>query len=122
MVIWGSLPVVSTEGYRYFVLFVDDSSCFCWYYPRCVKTDIDKIFDYFRTMVERLFSRSVKAIQSDLGGEYRHLHTLFQTLGIVHRQTCAYTHKQNGRVEWQHRHIVETDLALLAESSVPLKY
>lgn len=73
-------------------------------------------------MVERLFSRSVKAIQSDLGGEYRHPHTLFQTLGIVHRQTYTYTHEQNDRVERQNQHIVETGLALLAESSIPLKY
>lgn len=44
------------------------------------------------------------------------------SLGILHRQSCAYTHEQNGRVEHHHRYIVETGLALLTQGFVPLKY
>ena len=34
----------------------------------------------------------------------------------------AHTHQQNGSAERKHRHIVETGLALLAHSSMPLKF
>jgi histone deacetylase 1/2 len=36
--------------------------------------------------------------------------------------SCPHTHQQNGSVERKHRHIVETGLALLANSSMPVKF
>ena len=35
---------------------------------------------------------------------------------------CPHTQEQNGVAERKHRHIVENSLALLAKSSIPLKY
>ncbi|XP_019178799.1 PREDICTED: uncharacterized protein LOC109173933 [Ipomoea nil] len=60
-----------------------------------------------------------KENNSDLGGEYKKLGSTLASLGIRHRKSCAYTHEQNGRVERKHRHVVETGLALMAQSSVP---
>jgi len=97
-----------------FCTFVDDYSRFSWFYPLRLKSDIYKTFDLFRAMVERRFSHFIKAIQSDLGGEYRRLHRFFESLGITHIQSCVYTHEQNGCVELRNRHIVKTGLALLA--------
>jgi hypothetical protein len=36
--------------------------------------------------------------------------------------SCPHTHQQNGSTERKHHHIVETGLALLAHSSVPLHF
>jgi hypothetical protein len=44
----------------------------------------------------------------------------FQDIDIGHRVSCPHTHQQNGSAERKHHHIVETGLALLAYSSVPL--
>lgn len=93
-----------------------------WYFPMRLKSDLYAIFRQFQTLVERQFSCSIKTVQSDLGGEYRKLHHFLADLGIAHRQSCAYMHEQNGRVECKHRHIVETGLALLAQGSVPSRY
>lgn len=41
-------------------------------------------------------------------------------MGIFYRLSCPHTHQQNGAVERKHRHLVETGLALLSHSSVPL--
>lgn len=36
--------------------------------------------------------------------------------------TCPHTSQQNGIAERKHRHIVETGLALLAHSSLPVRF
>jgi hypothetical protein len=70
-------------------------------------------------MVERLFNTKIQQVQTDWGGEFRSLNTFFHKLGIIHRVSCPHTHQQQGCVEPKHRHIIDTTLALLAESHVP---
>jgi hypothetical protein len=55
------------------------------------------------------------------GGEYCNLHSYFQSHGITHRLSCPHTH-QHGCAERKHRHLIDTTLALLAESSLPQKF
>jgi hypothetical protein len=43
-------------------------------------------------------------------------------MGISHRLSCPHTHQQNGAVERKHRHVIETDLALLSHASISLTY
>ena len=43
-------------------------------------------------------------------------------MGILHRLSCPHTFQKNGLTERNHRHLVETGLALLAHSSLPLHY
>lgn len=47
---------------------------------------------------------------------------MLQSFGISHRISCPYAHSQNGSMESKHRHTVETELALLAHSSLPHSY
>jgi transposase InsO family protein len=72
--------------------------------------------------VERFFNTNIKAIQSDWGGEYRAVNKLLQQLGILHRVSCPHTHQQNGVIERKYRHIVETGLALLSQTHLPLPF
>lgn len=69
--------------------------------------------------VECHFNCKLKSIQLDWAGEFHKLNNLFQQFGISHQLTCPHTHHQNGSVECKHRHILETDLTLLAHASVP---
>ena len=80
------------------------------------------MFYAFQAHVERLLNTKIKAVQSDWGGEYHKLHRYFQRIGIVHRVSCPHTSQQNGVAERKHRHLVETGLALLAHSSLPLRF
>ena len=93
-----------------------------WFYPIKSKADVLPIFHQFQALVERQFNKKIICMQTDWVGEYRKLNSLFQRIGIAHRVSCPHTHQQNGAVERKHRHIVETGLALLAHSGVPLKY
>jgi hypothetical protein len=56
------------------------------------------------------------------GGEYEKPNGFFQKVGITHHVSCPHVHQQNGPAERKHRHIVEVGLALLANSSMPLKF
>ena len=42
--------------------------------------------------------------------------------GIIYRNSCPHTHKQNGVAERKYHHIIENGLTLLAKASMPLKY
>jgi hypothetical protein len=77
------------------------------------------VFLHFQSMVECLFNTKIKQIQTDWGGEFRPLNTFFHKHGIIHRISCPHTHQQQGCVEHKQRHIIDTSLALLAESHIP---
>jgi histone deacetylase 1/2 len=55
-------------------------------------------------LVKCQFTRKIKSIQTDWGGEYRKLNNFFQTIGIHNMLICPHMHEQNGSVE---RHIVK---------------
>ena len=75
-----------------------------------------------KTQVENQLNTKIKIFQSDWGSEFRSLDFLFTQHGIIHRLSCPYTSDQNGIVERKHRHIVDTGLTLLAQSSISLHY
>ena len=120
--VWGPSPVVSSERYRYYLSIVDDFTCFSWIFPMKVKAEVKDIFLKFVAFAERQYSCKVRTVQSDWGGEFRSLSSVFSQLGIGFRHPCPYTHEQNGKVERKHRHIVEIGLTLLAQASLPLKF
>lgn len=120
--LWGPAPVTSSSAYTYFLTCVDAFSRFVWVFPLKLKSDTLTQFVHFKTMVELQFNCTIKTVQSDEGGEFRPFTKYLTTLGISHRFTCPHTHHQNGIVERKHRHIVETGLALLAHSQLPLKF
>jgi hypothetical protein len=94
----------SSDGFHYFVIFIDAHTKYIWYFP----------------LVERQFSHKIKYVQTDWGGEYCKLYSFFQTIGIHHRLIYPRTHEQNGSVERRYRHIVEIGLTLLGQYSAPL--
>lgn len=109
--VWGPASIDSTDGYRYYVQFLDDHSRYVWIYPLTLKSDTLPTFQHFLTYV-----------QTQFGGEYTRIHGLCSQLGIRTRLSCPYTSSQNGRAERKHRHIVETSLALLAHASMSFQF
>ncbi|KAJ0614260.1 putative RNA-directed DNA polymerase [Helianthus annuus] len=63
--LWGPAPIVSKDGYAYYVIFVDDFSRFTWFYPLKAKSDFYNILVNFLNLVQNQFSCSVKVFQSD---------------------------------------------------------
>jgi hypothetical protein len=120
--VWGPSPTLSINGNRFYVSFIDAYSRYTWVFPIQAKSDVMPTFLQFQAMAERLLNSKIISVQSDWGGEYHNLHSYFQTHGITHRISCPHTHQQQGCVERKHRHLIDTTLALLAESHLPKKF
>lgn len=69
------------------------------------------------------FNTSRQVFRTDGGGEYlgNQFSDFLSQHGIVHKKSCPHTPK-NGVAERKHRHLVETTIALLHQSSLPLQY
>jgi transposase InsO family protein len=121
--VWCS-PVVSSSGFRYYVIFIDDFSRYSWLYPLHNKSDAFISFKKFKALVENQFSSRIKNLQSDGGGEFISFQftSFLETHGIFHRISCPYTAQQNGLAERKHRHVVEMGLSLIAQSGLPQNY
>lgn len=118
--VWGPASVLSSNGNKYFVLFVDDYSRFCWLYPIANKSDVLSIFQKFKALTENLFSTTIKSIQCDGGSEFKPVMSQFPQ--IQYRISCPYTPSQNGIVERKNRHVVELGLSIMKTASIPLKF
>jgi len=111
--VWGQ-AIESVGRKQYYVSFIDDYSKFTWIYLIKYKSEVFQKFHDFQNLVERLFDRKIKAVQTDWGGEYQRLSSFFTKIGISHHVSCPHAHQQNGAAERKHRHIVEVGLALLS--------
>ncbi|PNX89556.1 retrovirus-related Pol polyprotein from transposon TNT 1-94, partial [Trifolium pratense] len=120
--LWGPAPFKSYYGYNYYITFVDTYTKYTWFYLLNQKSDALKAFTQFLKLIQNQYQTSVKAVQSDWGGEFRPFTAMLNTLGIQHRLTCPHTSHQNGTVERKHRQIVEMGLTLLSQASLPLHF
>ena len=114
--VWGPPHTLSVDGYRSYLNFIDDFTCFTWIFPLKLKSECLKVFVQFNTFVERQFNSKIKCLQTDWGGEFRPFLPILSSLGIQFRHLCPHVHQQNGRAERLHQHIVELGLTLLAQA------
>lgn len=49
--LWGPSPITSSEGYRFYVVFIDDFSRFSWIYPLHAKSEFCDVFIRFHKFV-----------------------------------------------------------------------
>ncbi|GJR33550.1 ribonuclease H-like domain-containing protein [Tanacetum coccineum] len=90
--LWTS-PIVSSSGFKYYMLFLDHFSHYVWIYPLKNKSDMFGNFLHFRAYVKNQFKSEIKSFQCDHGGEFdnNQLHTLFSNNGIQFRFSCPKT-------------------------------
>ena len=75
--LWGPSNVVSTNGFSYYISFVDAFSKFTWIYFLKNKSETFTVFQQFKAMVELQFNTKLKSIQTDWGvNSYLCLHTV----------------------------------------------
>lgn len=121
--VWSS-PFSSVQGFKYYLIFIDDYSHYSWLFPMRFKHEVFNLFVQFKQYVENLLSAKIKSFQSDGGGEFtsRVFTNFLRNHGIHHRLFCPHTPEQNGLAERKHRHVVETGLTLLAQAHMPSSY
>ncbi|KAK8983927.1 hypothetical protein V6N11_009709 [Hibiscus sabdariffa] len=119
--VWGPSHIDS-DGFYYYVSFIDVFSWFTWLYLIKRKSDVYQCFLNFHKMIEVQFQCKVKALQTDGGTEYLCLIPWLNENGVVHRVSCPNTSEQNGKSERKHRHVVEMGLMLLAQAELSLSF
>lgn len=122
--IWGPSPCLSIDSYRYYVTFIDEFSRYCWLFPLVHKSDFYSVYVRFYHYVQTQFSRSIKILQSDGGGEYvsKQLQSFLISKGTVHQKSCPHTPEQNGLAERKHRHLIETTITILQNAKLPASF
>ena len=63
-------PVVSYDGYKYYVIFVDHFTHYIWLHHLKQKFAVHDIFIRFKALVEKYFQRPIISLYMDNGGEY----------------------------------------------------
>jgi len=89
--LWGPTPVLSTEGFRYYVIFVNAFSHYTWFYPLKLKSDALSVFMIFHKFAEIQYKTKLCALQTDNGWEFKSFIPYLQTHGIRPRFTCPHS-------------------------------
>ena len=106
------------------MIFVDDFTCFTWLFFLKRKSGVFSVFLHSKSLVGNKFNNKIKALSSDGGGEFLNhkIKAFCLNNGISHNLSYPYTPQQNGVVKRKHRQIVETSLAMLHKTNLPLSY
>ena len=118
---WTS-PILSQDGFKYYIIFVDHFTKYIWLYPFKRKSEVQEVFKRYKAIVENYFSKKIITLYSDNEGKYMALKDYLSLHGIFHLTTPPHTPEHNGYSERRHRHIVETDLTLLSHASLPITF
>ncbi|KAJ9543849.1 hypothetical protein OSB04_023556 [Centaurea solstitialis] len=122
--VWGPAPDPSMGGARYFVIFVDDHTCFTWIYLMKHRSELPPIYITFARMILTQFSKPIKILRADNAMEYKEssLLSFLQSQGTLSQYSCPGTSPQNGRAEQKHRHILDTVRTLLISTKCPERF
>ncbi|CAL9017645.1 unnamed protein product [Prunus brigantina] len=118
--VWGPARVTS-NGFHWFVTFIDDCTRLTWVFLLKNKHDVASILPEFCTVVSTQFHAQVKVFRTDNGGEYVNntLASFFRAQGIIHQTTTPFTPQQNGVSERKNRQLLEVARSLMLDMSVP---
>ncbi|KAA3466893.1 Integrase, catalytic core [Gossypium australe] len=114
----------SLNGNRYFILFIDDYSRFCWGYFLKYKSEVTLVFWKFKAIAKTQSSYKLKTLRLDNGTEYTS--TVFQTFceesRIKHQLTNTYTPQQNGVSDRKNRTLMDMVRCLMFERNLPKNF
>ena len=114
----------SLGGKKYCLVIVDDYSRYTWVYFFKHKSETQATVIDFANEVQRCFEKTIKAIRSDNGTEFKN-YTLDEFLsdeGIKHQYSTPYTPQQNGVAERKNRTLMDVARTMLAEFKSPYNF
>ena len=84
--LWGLAPLDSINGYKYYVIFIDDFTRFTWMYLLTNKSEVYSKFVMFHAMIKTQFSSTIKTLRSDGGGDFtsKSFESFLSSNGIQH--------------------------------------
>lgn len=121
--VWISF-VLSTSGFRYYLVVLDDFSHLCWTFPLCHMSDVHQRLVESVAYDKTLFGLPIKCFQADKGTEFANQATnsFFASHITMLRLSCPYTSRQNGKAECMLRTINNSICTLLIQAYMPTSY
>jgi hypothetical protein len=116
----GPMSTSSSNGYVYYVSFIDDFSRKAWIYFLKTKGEVFIKFKEFKTLIENLSEKKTKVLRSGNGGEFTsdEFKVLCGEVGIKRELSTPYNPQQNGVVERKNRTIMEAMKAMLHDQNL----
>jgi hypothetical protein len=117
----GPFPHPSIKKVSFFLIFVDDFSCFSWIYFLKQKYEVFQHLKDFKDLVEIQSRKKIKVLRTDNGGEYvnHEIHNLFHEARIQLQHIVPYTPQQNRVAERKNRFLKEMASCMLHAKSLP---
>jgi hypothetical protein len=116
--------VVSSLGYKFYLVILDDFTHFTWTFPLHHKSDVMATLISFHAFVLTQFNCPISCIQTDNGKEFDNaaLRSFLAAHSMVLRLTCLYTSQQNGHTEMALRSLNDSVRTMLLDASVPMSF
>lgn len=117
--------IATTEGYRYWVTFIDDFSHFWLVYPLQQKSEVAVVFKTYKAYAENANpGLHIIKFQDNKGGVYigKEFIKFCKECGIQCWHTETDEPYQNRVAEWVDRTVIKGCVTLLAESKLPLSF
>lgn len=120
----GPMSITSLGGALYFLLFIDDYSCYTHIYFLKQKSETFSYFQSYKTLVEKQTSKQILILRSNNGGEFisKNFNTFCKDHGIQRHFTNPYTPSQNGISKRKNRTLVEVARSMLQISSLSCSF
>ena len=118
--VWGPSGVLSLNGYRSFVTFIDCCTRTTWVYVLKNKSDVFECFRDFHNLIMTQYNACVKVLRTDNGTKYvnKEFDEYLSSFGIIHQTTCPGTSEQNGLAERKNRHLLEITRCIMMAMNV----
>ena len=90
--LWGPALVMSIEGFRYYIIFVNAFTRYTWLWPLKLKFNALLVFTIFHKLAELQYQTKLRALQTNNGGEFKAFLPYLHANGIQPRFTCPHSH------------------------------
>ena len=120
----GIIRLSNTDGYRYFVIFLDDYTRYRMVFLLSRKYQVLEAFRQYKTWMENQTGRKIQILHTDNGTEYcnSEFDKLIQDSGIQRELTIPHTPSSNGVSERDMRTIAEAARSNLIGANLSINF
>jgi hypothetical protein len=121
--LYGPVTPVTSGGWRYFLLLVDDASRFMWAILLPMKAAVADAIMHVQAIDEMESGLKLQVLRTDNGGEFTAVKfTAYCAEGIQRHYFTACSPQQNDVVEHRNQTLVATASALLKQRGMPVEF
>jgi transposase InsO family protein len=120
----GPIKLASPSGWRYFLLLVDDATCYMWVVLLTAKSEASSAIKRIQAAVEKECGRKLRVLRTDNGGKFTaaEFTAYCADEGITRHFSAPYTPQQNGVVEQRNQTVVVMARVLLKQRTMPVEF